>query len=260
MRLLRDKKRLTQFLILYHSAIDQPNKLADIASELDMSEQGVSNYVLDLEEEGLIDTREGQYHPTSEGMELVRDVLSALGDFLDSASDRIDFIDTCTAISDVEIEEGDEVGLFMREGFLHASLDESSSMGTALTSAEKREPVLVGGLHGITDLELGKIYLVPADVGDTPSKEAERVGERLFSIDHDLVAVKGEAQYGLMNILGMKPEIRFAPIESTISAAEKGLDISLLVSEKRLDPILEKIRDRNRGREEAYRIRYEVID
>ncbi len=255
MKLLRDKKKLTKFLILYHSALDEPNTLSDIAKELDMTQQGVSNYVKEMEDEGLIDTSSKGYHPTSSGIELVRDVLSELSVFVSEASQGIDLISKCTAIADERVSEGDPVGLFMKDGFLHASLSESSSMGEALNDADVGEPVQVGALKGITEMEVGRIYLL--SVGD--EFEDKRIEKELESIEYDKVAVSGELQYGLGRTLGLDMDIMFAPLESSMEAAEKGLDVLFIVSTDELDRITDKIRSRNKKRDEEYRIEYEVI-
>jgi len=255
MKLLRDKKKITKFLILYHSALDEPNTLSDIAEELDMTQQGVSNYVKEMQEEGLIDTSSKGYHPTSSGVEMVRDVLSELSVFVNEASQGIDLISKCTAIADERVSKGDSVGLFMKDGFLHASLSESSSMGEALNDAEVGEPVQVGALKGITEMEVGRIYLL--SVGD--EFEDKRIEKELGSVEYDKVAVSGEQQYGLGRMLGLEPDILFAPLESSMEAAEKGLDVLFIVSSDELERITDKIRSRNKKRDEEYRIEYQVI-
>lgn len=257
MKLLRDKKKLTKFLILYHSALDEPNKLADIAEELDMTQQGVSNYMKEMEGEGLIDTSSKGYHPTTFGIEMVRDVLSELSVFVNEASQGIDFISKCTAIAEEPISEGDSVGLYMKEGFLHASLSKSSSMGEALNDAEVGEPLQVGALKGITEMELGRIYLLPLD--EEFNSESKKIEKKLDPIEYDKVAVSGELQYGLSRMLNLEPDILFAPLESSVEAAEKGLDVLFLISPGECDRITDKIKSRNKKRDDEYRIKYEVI-
>ncbi|MBS3816662.1 MAG: hypothetical protein KGY76_03770 [Candidatus Thermoplasmatota archaeon] len=258
MKVLRDKKSLTRFLILYKSAVDEPNKLADIASDLDMSEQAASNYISEMEQDDLIDRSGRKYHPTSEGMEFVREILGELGSFLDEATAEINFISTCTAVASENITEGDEVGLFMEDGLLHASLRESTSKGTALQNAKVGEPVKVGGLHGITEMDIGRLYLLEWDITDD-TDELENVKEKIEELSYDKIAVMEEAQYGLCNMIDLEPDIIFAPIEASINAAEKGLDILFMLSKDELDRVLEKLNRRNRDLDEEYTIDYEVI-
>ncbi len=252
---------MTKFLILYKSAVDQPTKLAEISDDLEMSEQGVSNYVSELEENDLLDRSRNSYHPTSQGMELVREVISNLGSFLEEASDEINFISTCTAIASEKIEEGEKIGLYMKDGFLYASLRDSSSVGTALSSAEEGEPLKVGGLQGITEMELGKIYLLQCDLEGGAQEEAEVLEKKIKgeALKYDKLAIMGELQYGLCNMIGLEPDIKFAPIESTINSAEKGLDVLLLLSKSDMDQVLEEINRRNRDFDEEYKIDYSVL-
>lgn len=259
MKILRDKKSLTRFLILYLSAVERPNKLSDLSESLDMSEQGVSNYLSEMEKEKLIDTSGPSYHPTSKGMEYVRDVIQDISTFLDEASEKIEFISRCTAIADEHIEEDDEVGLFMKDGFLHASLKESSSMGTALMGAKKGEPVLVGGLRGITELNIGTLFVLCADIGDDTEKTVSDINEKIKDLEYDKVAVMGEKEYGLANSLDIEPDIKFAPLESSLHAADKGLNILFMVGEDQLENIVEKIKARNRNRDEEYKIGFETV-
>ena len=259
MKILRDKRSLTRFLVLYLSAVEKPNKLSDLSESLDMSEQGVSNYLSDMEKEELIDTSGHRYHPTSKGMEYVRDVIQEISTFLDEASEKIEFISRCTAIADEHIEEGDEVGLFMKDGFLHAAKKESTSMGTALMEAKNGEPVLVGGLRGITELNIGTLYILCADIGEQVDTTLSELKEKIKDIDYDKVAVMDEKEYGLANTLDIEPDIKFAPLESSLHAADKGLNVLFMVDEDQIENIVEKIKARNRNRDEEYKIRFEVL-
>ncbi len=262
MKFLRDKKKLTQFLILYYSALNKPKRLGDIAEELEMTNQGVSNYVSELEEKGLMDTTGKTYHPTSDGMEFIRDTLSELNVFLEDASHDLVFIERCTAIADESIKEGEEVGLFMKDGLLHASLEESSSMGTALSEAEKDQPLVVGGLHGITELEVGDIYLLRVDVEkkkDSISELAKDTSKKLHGVEYDKVAVLKEGQYGIANLLDLDVDIFLSPIESSIHAAEKGLNVIFLLPSSDVERSVERINSRNRERDEEYKIDYTIL-
>lgn len=256
MKILREKGKMTKFLVLYKSAVEKPNKLADLASELNMTEQAVSNYISEIEDEGLIDRSGGAYRPTSKGLKLVRDVISDLNTFLDEAKGNIDFISTCIAIASEDIREGERIGLFMKDGFLHASTKEMSSTGTALHNASEGEPIKVGGLEGIIDMELGKIWILPVNL----EIDSEKIQKKLKEIEYDKLATKGEMPFGICNSLEISPNIEFAPLEASISAAEKGLNTLVMIPKKNLNNVIEKLNSRNKGREEEYKIKYKVIN
>lgn len=259
MKLLREKKTVTKFLILYYSSVNKPNRLATIAEEYDMTEQGVSNYISEMVQEGLMDKSGDYYHPTPDGMEYVRDILSELSAFLDDAVRKIKIISSCTAIADEKIKKGERVGLYMKDGFLHASKEERSSMGEALRGVKEGQPLKVGGLHGITEMELGRIYLVMSDINGGIDEEVEHLEEQIQGISYDLIGVTGEGQYGILKEAGIEPDITFSPIESAINAAERGLDVVLVTSESAQDKALERIRTQNKGREKEYQITYELL-
>lgn len=259
MKVLRDKRTLTKFLILYKAAVEEPGKLADISEDLEMTEQSASNYISEMEEEDLIDKSSGIYHPTSKGMEFVREMLAKLGSFLEDANSEINFISSCTAVASEDIKEGDKVGLFMEDGLLHASLDESSSMGTALHDIEGGGPLLVGGLRGITEMEVGNIYLLKTDEEEEIEVRVEQAKESIEGVDHDGIAVMDESQYGLCNMLDIEPDMIFAPIEAGINAAEKGLDVLFMLSENETDKVLEKLNKRNKDFDQEYSIDHEIL-
>ncbi len=259
MRLLRDKKTLTKFLLLYRTATEEPTRLAELASALDMSEQAVSNYVSEMEDEGLIDTGGKRYKPSPKGVEFVGEVLSQLGSFLEDASREIDFISKCTAIADEKIEKGDEVGLFMSEGFLRATHGSTGSVGIALNDAEEGAPLVVGKLRGMTEMDVGCVYLIATQGKGDPKGSVGSLERILEDIDYDLLAVENEWNLGLANIMGLKVDIRFAPVQATLMAAEKGLDVAFLLTDRTLDNVISSIDARNRGRPDEYRISYRVL-
>ncbi|MFO8109715.1 MAG: MarR family transcriptional regulator [Thermoplasmata archaeon] len=259
MKLLRDKKTLTKFLLLYHTAMEEPTRLAELAKALEMSEQAVSNYVSEMEEEGLMDTGGKKYKPSPEGVEFVGDVLSRIGAFLERASKEIDFIFKCAAIAEESIAAKDDVGLFMEGGFLYASHEPTASMGLALSSAEAGEPVQVGRLQGIIDMDVGCIYLIAAETDDDPKKSAELLEPLLKESNYNLLAVEDEWALGLTNILQVQVNIKFAPVQSSILAAEKGLNVALILSPRSIDSVVSSINARNGGRPEAYRILYRIL-
>ncbi len=252
---------MTKFLILYRSAIEEPGKLADIASELDISEQAASNYVSEMEKEELIDRSSGTYHPTSKGMELVREILTELGNFLNEASNKIDLISTTTAIASEMIKKDDRVGLSMKKGVLKASLQRSNSEGIALHDAEKNQPLKVGALRGITDIDVGKLYLLKSDleIDERINEKVNELKDKIKGLGYDKIAVMEETQLGLCNMMDLKPDIFFAPIDASMNAAEKGLNVLFMLSQDDLDKIVKKLNRRNKGVDEEYCIEYEMV-
>ncbi len=250
---------MTRFLILYRAVLEKPGKLSDLADPLGMTEQGVSNYISEMEEKGLLDTSGKKYHPTPKGMELVREVIAKLNTFIDEASQQMDLIKQCTAIAEGSVKEGDKVGLYMKNGFLRADTSDRTSIGTALTSGDVGEPLAVGNLQGITEMEVGNITLIKADIKG-PLKETKKgLKDKLDSMNYDVLAVTGEAQYGLIASIGSESDIIFAPLDASINAAERGLDVILLISDHEAEAMIDRLQSLNREREKEFRIGYTIV-
>ena len=259
MNILRDKKEMTRLLILYHSAVERPVKLSDLAEPLGMTEQGVSNYISMMEEEGLLDTSGKKYRPTPKGMELVRNVIAKLNIFIDEASQHMDLIKQCTAIAKEPINVGKEVGLYMEKGFLHADSSKRASSGIALTSAEAGEPLLVGELRGITEMKVGKINMVRSKLNGSLAESKKELERKLRSMEYDVLAITDETHRGLVQTLAIETDIVFAPLDASIDAAERGLNVALLISESDMESMIDRLQSINRDREEEFRIEHSVI-
>ncbi len=259
MRLLRDKKSLTKFLLLYKMATDEPTRLIELADSLDMSEQAVSNYVSTMEEENLINTGGKRYKPTHKGMDFIEEIFSKLGDFLESASKTIDVISTCAAIAGEPIRKNDKVGLFMRDGFLHASNKKTSSIGIALNDADTGEPLLVGYLQGITEMDVGCIFLISVAQKNEVEEITRDLKQKLDSIEYDILTVEEEWTLGLANMIDADANIKFAPISASLRAAEKGLDVAFILTENSLERTISTISRWNSGCAEKYHINYKIV-
>ncbi len=259
MNLLRDKKEMTRFLILYRAILERPGKLSDLSAPLGMTQQGVSNYISEMEEEGLLDTSGKKYHPTPKGMEIVRKVIAKLNTFIDEASQQMDLIKQCTAMAEERVEEGDEVGLYMAGGFLRADTKGRTSTGIALTSAAPGEPLAVGDLQGITEMNVGRIYIIKVGLDNSLTEAKKSLEDKLSTVDHDVLAVTGEAQYGLAVSICLEPDIVFAPQEAAINAAERGLNVALIISEHEAEAMIDRLQSINREREDEFRIDHTAI-
>lgn len=253
------KRDLTKFFILYQITTEKPNRLIDIASKLDMTEQGVSNYIKEMRKEGLIET-DKKYSLSYEGIKLIRDVIKEMNEFLDQASKKIDFISSCIAIADENIEKGEEVKLYMKKGLLYASVSKSNSQGISSSSVKKGYPVEIKDLKGITEMELGKVIIYKISSKKDIEKESSKLKKTLKEKKYDKIAILGELGYGVLNILEKDPDIIFSPISSTINAAQKGLDVFLLVKKEEVSKVTKYIEKENKSLNKKYQINYEIIN
>lgn len=253
MNVLRDLRESTQVLFLYEVTANRHTRLRTIAEQLGMTVQGASSYAHALEADGLLVVSGGEYRATKKGVDFLQGRLRELRAFVDRASHSSAFVETTTALAGAAIHYGDHVGLFMEDGYLIAyPRRESSSMGVATEDAAKGEDVAVGGLEGIVALKPGRIT-----IARVPSSRAaaRRIGpeacRRILQRCRGALVAAMEVE-GLMAAqrLCVRPRIEFAPLAGTVAAAERGVDVLLLVPEERAAEALQAIEAANARRED----------
>jgi len=177
---------------------------------------------------------------------------------VDAVLRRISVIDRCVAIAGKKIRKNQSVGLIMEDGMLMAFPDrEAPSTGKAIEDADEGDDVLVSQLEGIVDLELGKLLIV-----ETPSEESggskiasvDRVRDKIEELSPGLL-VAGDATGAalLMKTSGEFFTIH-APVESSMSALSKGVDVVFCGTRDSVDQILAAVSDLKR--ESGYEIKW----
>ena len=229
MSVLRDKSKITEMMILL-SLLRGNRKLKDIAKEVDISLQGVSEYLKILESSGFL--KNGNVTP--KGMEFLYTSIEDIGDFVHEANKIIGKIKIAEAIAGEDIKEGDKVGLFMENGYVHAYKKESSSIGIAAMDAKKGEDLGVKNLKGIMEIDYGKIdvYIMP-EISEGGSRKVDRVKiEKLIKEDRK-IGVCGAVAYVTIKDVA-KIDFEFAAVNSAINAAYRGISTILFVSHEML--------------------------
>jgi len=248
MEILRDKGKITKMLILLQ-ILKGKKKLKEIAGEINITVQGVSEYLKILEEEGYV--REGRITPS--GWEFLNAAIEELGDFVHEANKIMERKKVIEAIAGERIEKGDKVGLFMEGGYLHAYKRESSSWGFAINSADTGENVGVKNLRGILDINLGEIEVFampPIEDGGSKLVDKARLKE-IIKNDNKKVGVCGVVAYlSLKDIC--KIDFEFSAANAAIDAAYRGISTLLFVSHEMLPYVIHTISDRG--------IKYRVRD
>lgn len=260
MNVLRDLRESTRVLFLHEVTASRHTRLRTIAERLGMTVQGAADYAHALEADGLLTLTGGEYRPTKKGIELLQGRLRELRAFVEQASRTTAFVETTLALAGAAVRRGDRVGLFMEDGYLVAyPARASASLGIAAEDASKGEDVAVRSLEGIVALHPGRITLARV-----PSS---RASARRVSPDscRKVVARSRSAVVATMDVEGLmaarrlrlKPRIEFAPLAGTVAAAERGMDVLLLVPEDRAAEAVEAIEAANARRED--KIPYESV-
>ncbi len=260
MNVLRDLRESTRVLFLHEVTANRHTRLRTIAERLGMTVQGASEYAHGLEADGLLVLVGGEYRATKKGIDVLQSRLRELRAFVDQASRSTAFVETTMALAGAAVDRGDRVGLVMEGGYLVAYPGRgSTSVGVAVEDATKGEDVAVRNLEGIVALGPGRITIarVPAS---RPS--ARRIGpdsgRRILEKCRGAVVATMDVE-GLMAArrLRLRIRIEFAPLAGTVAAAERGLDVLLLVPESRATEAIDAIEAANARRED--KIPYESV-
>lgn len=233
-RLLRDKAEVTRLLALLELQRTTHTRLRGLAEALGMTVQGASNYVAQLEKEGLVRVAQGRYEVTPKGLQRVQEHLAELKGFVDLAYTRASVVQECAAMAATRVREGDAVGLFLEDGLLVGRARKASpSQGVAAHDAAPGQLVRVRGLTGLVALKPGRVTVlkVPAAEGRATAKAAAalRRAARRDGGFARVAAVGTEAQV-LARAAGLGPDFLFAPTPAAHHAAQLGLSVLVLAS------------------------------
>jgi putative transcriptional regulator len=250
---LRNLKRNTELLILVELLQSPSLRLKDIAGRLHITVQAVSQYIAEMKKAGLLRDQDGNLRPTRKGMQITQEHFTGLKDQVDSILRRISAIDTCVAIAGNKVKKGQPVGLVMVDGMLMAYPDQkASSTGKALESAEEGDDILVGRLEGIVDLELGKLLLIeaPSELdGGSKAANINRVGEKIDKFSPGLLAAGDAVGAALLMKAIRKPFTVHAPVESSMSALCKGVDVAFCGTRDSINKLLRAVIELKRSSE-----------
>jgi putative transcriptional regulator len=256
---LGSKRTATSYQILAVVAERQPAvSQQEIADEVGVTPQAVSDYLGALTERGFVDKQgRGRYKITKEGVDWLISQTDRLREFLDHVTeDVLDQVEVETALAADDIAEGDRVSLTMRDGMLHAlpgEMETDRATAVAVTGAAAGRDVGVTNFEGVIDYDLGAVTVVavpPVQAGGSSVVDAEGVAARAAA--HDLVAVDAPEGMAAARAAGLEPDVRFGTAAAVRDAAVKGLDVLVLAPSTGLSAHTDALRERN--------VSYEVVD
>ena len=248
-----DQGELTQLMILVE-LFDGVDKPASIAKAVGITLQGVNYHLKILRKKGFINENN---EISKEGFSFLESGLGSLREFVSDNMAKIDNIVTWEAIADTSIRKGDEVGIYMSSGYLHAGKVESKTRGIARNTAEKDE-IVIASIKSIISVDFGAILIcvLPSfeDISDKGGFSTSIKGE--IKPEAKIAVIGEEAFYFVSNAVG-KPDIEFASLDGVFEAATRGLDSILFTSSRRFHYLLPQLKElQNKYKEIAVRIKY----
>jgi len=252
---LRNKNLTTRFQILVEIANSGPNiKQRDIANELNITTQAVSDYIAQLIKDNML-TSEGRssYRVTNEGVNWIITALRELNSYNSFVRTAVTNISICTALAESNLGENQRVGLKMKGGLLFASPDvDSKATGITISEANSGEDVGITGIEGIVPLELGKVHIVRVPSIQQGGSRKVNVDKLKENLKHNsLITYLGLEAYATLRKSGVEFQ-QFGAIETAIEATKSGLDTLVVCVENETSNLI--------GRLENEDIRYELID
>ena len=240
---LKNKSEITRLQILVEIAENQPAvSQKEIADAIGVTPQAVSDHMSSLVDEGLVDKRRrGRYEITKEGADLVLSYAESLEGYVEHVLEEVVgrvFVDT--AVADGDIDEGQEVSLCMREGFLRA-VPESDEPPTAraVTDASEGDDVGVTEFDGIIEFDSGKVTVVTVpsvEEGGSRAVDTDALGE---TVEQPVYAVGTEAAVALEKA-GVEYR-RYAVAEAVVEAARNGVSSTVVAVEGRAGSLTDEL-------------------
>jgi len=243
--ILRSKREATKFQILVEVAEHQPSiRQQEIAVKMGVTPQAVSEYIRELVDDEMVKSQgRGSYVITPKGVEWVINNAEALESYAKHITrDIVQQVSVWTAIADCNILAGEKVGVYMKDGFLHASYKDASATGIAVADAKSGMDIGISDLTGIIDHSYGIVHVckVPRiQRGGSGKVSTEILRDILEKVDF-VGAVGIEADIAIKNS-GMKANTFFGAAEGVIEAGIHGLESAIVIVDEDFTDFLKRL-------------------
>lgn len=242
---LENKREITRLQILVEVAENQPAvSQKEVADSIGVTPQAVSEHMSSLLEEGLVEKRRrGRYEITKEGADVVLSHAESLEEYVEHVMEEVVgrvFVDT--AVAEGEIEEGEEVTLSMRDGFLRAAPgDGEPPKARAVTYAEEGDDVGVTEFDGLIQFESGTVTVVrvpSVEEGGSRAVDTEALSKAVEN-KKPVYALGTEAAVALERA-GVEYR-RHAVAEAAVEAARNGVSSTVVAVEGRVGSLTDEL-------------------
>jgi putative transcriptional regulator len=251
---LRNKNQTTKFQILVEIADKGPDvQQREIARELEITPQAVSDYIAQLIGEGkLVALGRSSYRVTNEGVNWVIKSLRELNSYNTFIQKAVNNISVCAALAEEDLKKNQKGGLRMENGLLFASSKiDSEATGITISGAKAGEDVGISGIQGIVPLETGivTVFKVPDIERGGSRKVDSKVLKRYMSGKYPVIGLGLESYAALHKVCS--DFYRYGSVEATVESAKSGLTPLVVCVEGELSELIIRL-----GKE---KIHYDVV-
>ncbi|ENN95954.1 hypothetical protein J422_04910 [Methanocaldococcus villosus KIN24-T80] len=253
------KRNITELQILAEILRKQPYvKQKEIADNLDITVQAVSEHIRNLLKKGYIRSRgRGEYVITEKGIRRLKSWIKEFSSYLEEINSAIyRYKDIWPAIAEEDLNEGDEVYLHMKDGLLHATKKKvGEARAKILHGGKAGEDVAITEIRGIIDIPKSKVIIFkipPETFGGSRNVDYEKIKEMLNKMENYVTATMGTVGYVVAKKLNLNPDIRFAVIEGIVNACNRGCNVIAFITGKMAERVIKRLNDE--------KINYIIID
>ena len=265
--ILRDKGESTEFQILLEVMRSQPHvKQKDVADAVGITVQAVSKHFKKLARDGLLDVgaERADYRLTPKANDKLSEYLKSLNAYTARIKSDLKVERLLPALATKSIKEGENVGIIMKEGVLFAvphGHPDAEAHGIAAQDAQSGEDVGLRDLEGKVKTRQGKIVMVRLPSireGGSRAVDLAKVRQIYEEFHPDRIGVVGVVGRAVLNKLGLKADLDFGITRATALAAERGLNVFVVVVGRMVNRGIEEVDTTNL--KHGSNITYEVKD
>jgi len=250
-----------KFLILLEIATGNYTKLDQIAARIGITKQAVSDYIKKMKRNGMIGVINGYYKATPKGINYIFEKIDGIEKYFEEKKKKLGIMKSFSAIAGNDIKKGSKVGLFMEDGFLYAyERKKSSCYAYAMENAKKGEDVALHNAEGIIDMKMGKIFLAMLPLpneGGSKAVDYKKLKDAVMRKKIDKFASLDIVGKIALQKIGIKPSFEFSPLNASINACERGLNVFIAGNENESRDAISKIEEYNAASIE--KIDYEIV-
>jgi len=232
---------------MFTIAANQPDiQQKYIAEQLEITPQAVSDYIKQLQRDGLLaSTKRSRYRLSIEGIDWLIKQARDARELLDSVEQVIGSIKVSAAIAGDKLAKGQKVGVVIRNGLLYAIPDETAAaQGVVEADVEAGEDVGISSIQGKIRIEPGRITVAEVPTiqkGGSATTNLDSLKQAI--VNRSPVIATGIEAIVALERIGVKPDYIHAAKEAAIEAARTGLSPLVVCVEEEILSFASRIKE-----------------